>query len=99
MENQIYTLDQDLANLRKESQQLTKARKDAERKLITEVARIENQNLGQVPPYLILHSTIFRWKISKMIVSNGSKEKPICTIKSDQLVLPMATLEPLAEEV
>ncbi|GAB5585634.1 hypothetical protein Unana1_00534 [Umbelopsis nana] len=45
MENQIYTLDQDLANLRKESQQLTKARKDAERKLVTEMENFENDRV------------------------------------------------------
>jgi hypothetical protein len=37
MENQLYNLDQDLANLRKESQQLTKAKKDADKKLAAEV--------------------------------------------------------------
>lgn len=37
MENQIYNLDQDLATARKETQSLTRAKKDAEKKLTVEV--------------------------------------------------------------
>lgn len=37
MENQIYNLDQDLATARKEAQSLTRAKKDAEKKLTVEV--------------------------------------------------------------
>ncbi|KAH8555261.1 hypothetical protein BGW37DRAFT_476454 [Umbelopsis sp. PMI_123] len=42
MENQIYNLDQDLAHLRKESQVLTRAKKDAERKLASEMENFES---------------------------------------------------------
>jgi hypothetical protein len=37
MEDKIYNLDQDLAGARKEAQSLTKAKKDAEKKLTVEV--------------------------------------------------------------
>ncbi|KAM3581429.1 hypothetical protein VKS41_006254 [Umbelopsis sp. WA50703] len=45
MENQIYTLDKDLSNLRKETQQLTKTKKDAEKKLASELENFENDRV------------------------------------------------------
>jgi len=48
-------------------------------------------------PYLILHSQ-HRWKILKMTVLNGSKEKRIYIIKSGPLVPPTVSQELLDEE-
>jgi septal ring factor EnvC (AmiA/AmiB activator) len=38
LETQLYAQEQDMSKLRKEIQQLTKAKRDAEKKLITEVS-------------------------------------------------------------
>lgn len=38
LETQLYAQEQDMSTLRKEIQQLTKAKKDAEKKLIAEVS-------------------------------------------------------------
>ncbi|KAI8576674.1 hypothetical protein K450DRAFT_255610 [Umbelopsis ramanniana AG] len=45
MENQIYNLDQDLVAARKEAQSLTKAKKDAEKKLTVEMENFENDRV------------------------------------------------------
>ncbi|KAG2183218.1 hypothetical protein INT43_006222, partial [Umbelopsis isabellina] len=45
MENQIYSLDKDLSNLKKEQQLLTKSKKDAEKKLASELENFENDRV------------------------------------------------------
>lgn len=109
LETQLYAQEQDISSLRKEIQQLSKAKRDAEKKLIAEVKKErkrENCCCTKVNRFLCklrTHVLLYSLKIMRMINQCGSKEKPTSIIRFGHSVSITQTnhahLELLEEEV
>jgi septal ring factor EnvC (AmiA/AmiB activator) len=76
LETQLYVQEQDMSKLRKEIQQLTKAKKDTEKKLITEVS-FKLYKMG----IYIMKTSLFSLKNMKTKSHCGSKLKQNSIIK------------------
>lgn len=75
LETQIYNQDQEISNLKKEIQQLSKAKRDMEKKMTVEVTHC------MTAYFLFIYKQSNSCKNLKKIGSIGNKEKQIFTTR------------------